>query len=127
MINTYNPNQAPDPDQWLALDEEDAISLIYAYHMDLDEEFPNIQMHAVIHNVVENQAAMVDETPVKKTLERLMKEGLDRHEAIHAVGSVLVEHMWNIRQPNSDPEELNKSYFRKLNKLTVDSWTDEFG
>lgn len=127
MINTYNPNQAPDPDQWLALDEEDAISLIYAYHMDLDEEFPNIQMHAVIHNVVENQAAMVDETPVKKTLERLMKEGLDRHEAIHAVGSVLVDHMWNIQQPNSDPEELNKSYFRKLNKLTVDSWTNEFG
>ncbi|MGY4511289.1 hypothetical protein [Bradyrhizobium sp. USDA 3650] len=46
-------------------------------------------MHAVIHAVVESQIAD-RELPVRAAAQRLMSEGLDRHEAIHAIRSVLV-------------------------------------
>ena len=39
--------------------------------------------------VIENQIAMGDELPVRRALDRLMGEGLDRHGAVHAVGLVL--------------------------------------
>jgi len=50
---------------------------------------PDETLHASIHVIVENQAALGDDTPVAGAIERLMAEDIDRHEAIHAVGSVL--------------------------------------
>jgi hypothetical protein len=38
---------------------------------------------------VENQVALGDTFAARAVLLRLMAEGLDRHEAIHAIGSVL--------------------------------------
>jgi hypothetical protein len=42
----------------------------------------------VFHVIVENQAAQGLETPVRRTLARLQAEGLSRHDAVHAVGSI---------------------------------------
>jgi hypothetical protein len=39
---------------------------------------------------VEDRGALVDWTEVSQTLARLMDEGLDGHEAIHAIGNVLM-------------------------------------
>jgi len=47
-------------------------------------------MHGVAHVIVENQIAAGDSTVEPVTLARLMREGLDRHDAIHAIGSVLM-------------------------------------
>jgi hypothetical protein len=49
------------------------------------------EAHAAFHVVIENQIAMGDETPAREALDRLMAEGLSRHEAVHALGSVLAE------------------------------------
>ena len=46
---------------------------------------PNEQLHATFHVVVENQIALGDELPVRRAVDRLMAEGLDRHQAVHAV------------------------------------------
>jgi hypothetical protein len=40
------------------------------------------------HVVVENQVALGEATSVPEALDRLINEGLDRHDAVHAVGSV---------------------------------------
>jgi len=47
--------------------------------------------HAATHGIVENQAAMGHATVVPTTLDRLMRDGLDRHDAVHAIGSVLLQ------------------------------------
>jgi hypothetical protein len=47
-------------------------------------------VHAAIHVAVENQIAMGVEL-VGETVARLVAEGLDRHEAIHAIGALLAE------------------------------------
>jgi len=51
-----------------------------------------------------------------------MDGGLDRHEAIHAIGWVLVEFMADqVNAPESDTDP-NAPYFAALERLTVEDW-----
>jgi hypothetical protein len=92
-MKRYNPLQAPAAEEWLAISESQRLALVEDYHRRERIRLPNLAAHATFHVIVENQAALGDETPVKRTLARLMKEGVDRHEAIHAVASILAAHM----------------------------------
>ena len=98
MARSYDPLNAPDPDDWQSMDEDERMMLVMEYHREAGVELPNEQVHAVVHVVVENQIALGDEMSAQATLERLMREGLDRHEAIHAVGSVLVDFVQALRR-----------------------------
>ncbi len=122
----YDPLKPPDPDEWQSTDEQDRIDLAEDFHRRAHVRLPNAKVHAVLHVIVENQIAMGDEVPVGRTLQRLMSEGLDRHEAIHAVGLVLVEHMNELlgraeAEPAGDP---NNSYYAALDRLTAKSWLE---
>ena len=125
MPKAYDPLNVPDPDDWLSIDEHERIGLVTAYHKDAGMELPNEQVHAVVHVVVENQIAMGDETAAQATLERLVHEGLDRHEAIHAIGSVLVEFMQEVLGDDA-PQEVNERYDEELKKLTAAEWLKTF-
>jgi hypothetical protein len=118
----YDPLHAPDSSEWLELDEHERISLVLAYHKRMRVQLPNAMLHATIHTIVENQHAMGDETVVKDTLKRLQREGLDRHEAIHAVGSVLVAQMWEGLKGLQPKGNLGQSYEEALQHLTAESW-----
>ena len=85
----YDPNNDVDPDEWLSLDERKRILLAEDYHERAGIELPNVRIHAIMHVVVENQITMGDEIPTRETLDRLMAEGLNRHDAVHAIGSIL--------------------------------------
>ena len=61
-------------------------------------KLPNRRVHAALQAIVETQVAMGDETEAQATLIRLLSEGLDRHDAIHAIGDVLAEHMYNLQK-----------------------------
>ena len=119
-MQKYDPEKTPNPKEWLALDEWERTDLIVEYHDSAEVELPNPQLHAVCHIIVENQISMGEEVPVR-TLRRLIKEGLDRHEAIHAIGSVLVEQIYNT-MTGSSTKDTNERYVRKLEDLTVDGW-----
>lgn len=56
----------------------------------------NIKIHSVIHVTIENQVAAADPPCAAQTLRRLMQEGLSRHDALHAVGSVLAETIFSL-------------------------------
>jgi len=65
---------------------------------------------------------MGDELPVERTLQRLQTDGLDRHDAVHAVGSVLAKHMYELMKegpPSGDP---NVEYWAELEQLTAEDW-----
>src|ERR1700733_3070308 len=64
-IGRYNPLEAPDAEQWLALDEQERIQLALDYHTRARVELPNATVHATVHVIVENQIALGDETPVR--------------------------------------------------------------
>ena len=56
-MDKYDPLVAPDPDEWLSLDEQERIILVGDYHDEVGVEVPNEELHAVVHVIVENQIA----------------------------------------------------------------------
>ncbi len=122
-MNKYNPNRAPDPEDWKALDEFESRRLIEQYHIRKRIPLENVTLHAVFHVIVENQIAMGDEMNVAKTLQRLMNLGLNRHEALHAITFVLSKHMRSLfGKTNSEFDE--SQYKADLEKLTPESWIE---
>jgi hypothetical protein len=127
-ITEYDP--LTEPELWLATGEQQRIDLVLAYHRRAGISLPNDNVHAVIHVVVENQIAD-DKLPVRRTAQRLMSEGLDRHDAIHAIGSVLAGNIHDLmrrkktdHQPGeneADPDP-HKAYFAELERLTAKGW-----
>jgi hypothetical protein len=74
------------------------------------------------HVVVEDQLAL-EGTVVVETLARLKSEGLNRHDALHAIGSLLAADLFELMQENS--ETTGGAYLRyleRLRKLTVNNW-----
>ena len=94
MSNYYDPNLSPAPGAWLLLDEQDRISQAAKYHKKRGLRLPNANAnananaHATFHVMIENQIAE-GEASVIRAMGRLNKQGLDRHDAIHAIGWVL--------------------------------------
>jgi hypothetical protein len=62
------------------------------------------------------------ESAVVETLARLQGEGLTRHAAVHAIGSVLLEHLNWLMQQAEVPTEPNTRYFNRLERLTAAGW-----
>ncbi len=124
-MERYDPLTAPAAEAWLALSETDRLALVEAYHRKARVRVPNMNLHATLHAVVENQAALGEETPVRRTLARLVDEGMDRHEAVHAVATTFTAVMSNlVSRSNSDP---NAAYFAALENLTRESYRRDFG
>ena len=120
--DAYDPLVAPDPDDWLALNEDERIEMVMEFHRRARIRLPNAKVHAVAHAVVENQIAEGDGLPVRRTLERLMREGLDRHEAVHAIGMVLMCHLNDLLKAGRVEGDPNRPYFAELERLTAAEW-----
>jgi hypothetical protein len=118
----YEANDQPHSATWLELDESERIDAVMDYHRCAKVVPENLKLHAMTHVVVENQVALGEATPVPATLNRLMHEGLDRHEAIHAIGSVLMRTVFDVFQEPDVGGDINARYSRELAMLTAASW-----
>jgi hypothetical protein len=121
-VQRYDPLEAPDPEEWLELDEQERIDLVQTYHHRAGIRLPNEQMHATLHAIVEAQIALGDETPARRVAQRLIGEGLDRHDAIHAIGMVLAEHIFDLLKAAKSDKDPNAPYFAALERLTAEAW-----
>lgn len=122
-MDSYDPLVAPDPDEWLAMDEMERTALVEDYHRRQKTRLPNLQAHAVFHVIAENQAAMGSETPAADKLQALMREGLDRHEAVHAIASVIAKMYHRVMQ-KENIDDLNRWYAEELQELTKKKWEE---
>jgi hypothetical protein len=117
----YDPDTGPAPAEWHSLDEGQRILLVERYHRRARIDLPNLRVHAAIHVAVENQLA--EGIPaVVDAFNRVRAEGLDRHDAIHAVGSVLAEHLWHLMREGPSPGDPNIRYEQALRDLSADRW-----
>ena len=116
----YGPMKAPEAEEWRDADEAERLSAIVDYHKKARIKLPNVRAHSTFHMVVENQLAEEYECVVR-TLRRLTAAGMNRHEAIHAIGSVLASHMHALlggaNQGFNDEE-----YSRDLDALEAAEW-----
>jgi Domain of unknown function (DUF1841) len=120
-MKTYDPLKDPNSTEWLELDEQERVKLIADYHRRKRVDLPNRIVHAAFHAAVENQLAegMPD---VRDALSRLLRDGLDRHEAIHAIGSVLAECVWSTLKREVNGPDPSEVYLQHLRKFTADEW-----
>lgn len=121
-MENYHPSKTPSPEEWLELDESLRNEFVLNSHkaagIEFEEGAENI--HSIIHVIVENQLAMKVE-PVPTTIAKLTRQGLSRHEAIHAVGAVLSEDLFDIMK-NGQKHNIKK-YRKRLDKLTAKRWS----
>ena len=118
-MNKYDSETNSDPNEWLALNEDERISLVEDYHRDLRISLPKSMrhVHAVMHVIVENQLAM-NEDPVVRALARLKTEGLSRHDAVHAIGSVLSEPIYDLLQEKDSAYVAQARYDAWFERIT---------
>jgi hypothetical protein len=121
----YDPDRSLDASWWSTLAEAEQIELVLEHHRKAGVRLPNANLHSITHVVVESQVLLGDETPVASTLERLIREGLSRHDAIHAIGTALAPVIFEIvkGEVRSDP---NLVYYQRLRELTAESWLAEY-
>ena len=122
----YDPNQAPDPQAWLALDEGVRIAQAEVFHKKRRIRMPGPKAHATFHAVVENQIAE-DIATVVRAVPRLMAQGLSRHDAIHAIGWVLAQHVHELMtssQPGA-PGVANARCAAEVERLQAQDWLSQ--
>jgi hypothetical protein len=112
--------EAPTPEEWLVPDEQERIDLARDYHRRARIRVPNAKVHAMLHAIVEAQIALGDETPARRTAQRLMDAGLDRHETIHAIAWVLIGFMDDLMNTPELGAEPNAAYFAAFERFSVE-------
>ncbi len=116
-MNAYDPDTPLSPVDWLQTDDGDRVELVASYHRRKGIQLPDSQLHSVIHVVVENQLAL-GEAVVVHTLARLQAEGLGRHDALHAIGSVLAADLYELmHEESASTSEARSRYLEGLTKL----------
>lgn len=125
LPDDYNPDVGPAPAVWVGMDEQERIQAVTDYHRRHRISVPNLTLHATLHVIVENQIALDDQTPALATLNRLVSQGLDRHDAIHAIAFVLSEFMVDVAAGDRLGSEGVEAYNRKLAQLTADWWRQQ--
>lgn len=122
-MDRYDPEIAPAVEDWLETDEGERILLVEKYHREARIPLPKRArtLHATMHVVVENQLASNDE-PVVRALGRLMREGLSRHDAVHAIGSLVAEQIYDLLKKHDPPEAAQARYYAAIERLTAATW-----
>ena len=109
-LKHYDPEKAPDPAEWLGMDESERIRLAQDHHVTARVKLPNVKAHAIFHVIVETQVAQ-GLGPTVRTIDRLQGEGLSRHDAVHAVASVVAKHVFENQRAAQPPELVKRSTF----------------
>ena len=89
----YDIANPPAPEVWLAMDESDRIAAVEDAHRRTGAAVgSNATAHAAIHVAVENRLAE-GHAVVVAAYERFRAAGVDRHETVHALASVVTRQL----------------------------------
>ena len=115
----YDPMAGPAADAWLDADESERIDAVLHYHEEQEATAGSLRGHAIVHSMVETQLARgLDSVTI--TARRLQDEGLDRHDAVHAIGSVLSKLLYEAASGDGGFD--GDSYDKALHSLTAAEW-----
>jgi hypothetical protein len=119
----YDPDEPVDAAEWLEFDETERQLAVERYHKRARIRLPSARVHAIIHAAIETQVAE-GHPAATQALKRLQAEGLDRHDAIHAVGSVMAKHIFGIVKQRHSFDEA--AYAADLGELSAKRWLAEW-
>ncbi len=84
-------------------------------HQEVLRDGVNPFVHVAIHQTAENQIANHDPPETAETLEALMQAGYTRHEAIHAIGRIVSDEIFEILRDERPFDEAG--YVQALREL----------
>jgi predicted transcriptional regulator len=98
------------------------------FHRRAKVELPSVTAHAALHAIVENQLAL-GLGCVVRAAPRLVSQDLSRHDAIHAVASVLAEHLHEqaTAQAPDTAEVVQARYEAAVERLNAKDWLAKYG
>lgn len=108
----------PLPANWLTRPDEARLKQVLAYHrrtLPPGKRPPNEESHARLHVLVEDMNAAHEPAAVSRAMERLLADGLKRHDAVHAVAFLLTRHL---DEEQRLPEEAREACEIELSQLT---------
>ena len=123
-LSFYDPEATPDATEWLALAESERMRLTRAHHRASGVKLPNAKVHAAVHVVVENQIA-TGFGPTCRAMERLQTQGLTRHEATHAIGTVIASFSHELT--TAPQPDFNKRMHAAIDALSAEQWKNMAG
>lgn len=82
---------------------------------EIERDGTNPILHIMIHHTLENQLTLAQPPEVVKTMERLLKRGKSRHEALHEIGGALTQELFDILK--YDRPFNQRRYLRNLRRL----------
>jgi hypothetical protein len=114
----YDPNEAPPPSTWLAASEEARLEAVLQSHERGGARPKAARLHAAFHVMAETQIAE-GLAPTVRAMARLLEGGLERHEALHAIGAVAAEQVYGTLKNGAFDA---KAYEVSLDALSAESF-----
>ena len=98
------------------------MAAVTGFHEEHDEGLDRkaLTIHSAIHVIVENQLALGVEL-LPDTVAKLVRQGLSRHEAIHAIGAIISGDILGMIRGEITEFSASK-YRRKLEKISAKRW-----
>jgi hypothetical protein len=122
-MNSYDPDKEQNDAQWLALTESERIDLATEAHRMVRLDADARILHSALHVAVETQLAMREPASVPQAMERLLSQGLSRHEAVHAIASVLARQLQAAAGSAASPStSLPMAYDEAVSMLDGNQW-----
>jgi hypothetical protein len=121
----YRADRDPQPQEWLGRLELERIEEVERYHrltVAAEELPPKLKLHATLHVLVENQLAMDDPQEAAMALSRLRREGMSRHQAVHAMGWLVSRYMDDAASKKSAIDRTG--YCRELKGFGIQRWLE---
>ena len=118
----YDADAAP-VSEWRALGEQERMDRVTRYHevvLPPGKRPPSLPRHVGMHVLVENQLAEDAPPQARQALARLMRDGLSRHDAVHAIGWLLTETLKRAVAKQQPVDE--RAYALELEQLSRASW-----
>ena len=85
---------------------------------DPDDEI-NPFMHITIHQIVETQIRTEKPPEVERVFQGLKDKGQDRHDAIHAIGAIFVEYLFDVLKNGNEFDQ--EKYVADIKQLLKDA------
>lgn len=124
----YNADTPPDPDTWLAADEDERNQAVIDYHESLDDHpaAGSMRAHALLQQMVETQIANQSPRITGEKMEELQEAGVDRHAALHAIMRPLAHVVYGtLDNQKATAEDPNAVMAGQIAKVTVDDGREQ--
>ena len=110
----YEATVAPNAERWLEAGEAERLAAVESAH---DRHRwsvgDNARVHAAMHVIVENRLAAGD-AAVVTAYDRFRTAGVDRHETVHALASVVAAQLFDILAEKREHRPEDDDAFRDL-------------